>query len=201
MAELIVPPGYGAWSFKFSQIGVTGTPLVTLGFAVDTPPYTQANNDEALIAFGNVAKALYPSDVHIIGLSTLVGNDGPLFRFVTASDIPGTRSNVSITPPNTTYLVKKESGFAGRQYRGRMYFPYVLESDTNDDGSLVGAAQTILNTLATNLLSDMIDPTLINTSELVILHAEAATVPDPTPITAFTGETFVATQRRRLKRG
>lgn len=200
MAELVIPPGYGSWSFKFQQTGVSGNPLTTLGFKINSTPWTQTNNDDALTRFGAIVDGLYPSDVSLIGLTTLVGNDGPLFRFVSVDSIPGTRSNTSVTPPNTTYLIKKESGFAGRPYRGRMYLPYVLETDTGDDGVLTGTAQTLLDGVAAALLTDMIDTGTGNVSELDILHAEGPTVPDPTPITSFSAERYVATQRRRLKR-
>jgi len=201
MADLVIPPGFGLWTFSLQHAGISHTALVTMGFSVAAPPYTQANNDAAALAFGAAIQPLYDSEVTLTRTVALIGNDGPQIRFESASSIAGTRSSQDITPPQTTYLLRKSTAFAGRRFRGRMYMPFVSELGTSQTGQLTGAELTILSARATAIAAGLVGGAT-GSGGLYLLHSESSlsATPAPTAITALTAQAFVATQRRRLRR-
>lgn len=101
------------------------------------------------------------------------------------------------TPPNTAFLVRKNTAFGGRAARGRMYLPGVREGSITDagqiDGALVSALQADLDSFFGKMDADDLP--------LMLLHAPATTLfDDPLPITSLSLQGYVATQRRRLRR-
>jgi hypothetical protein len=100
-----------------------------------------------------------------------------------------------------TYLVRKVSQFAGRQYRGRLYLPYVNSVGITQTGQLQPTELTSLTTATAAITSNLVGATP-NVSDLVILHADplSGPVPPPTTVSALAATGFVATQRRRLER-
>ena len=201
MADLEIPVGFGLWTFHMQHAGISHTALVTMGFEIAADPYTQAQNDSALVEFRDALAPLYDSEVTFTRLTTLVGNDGPLIRFESAGSQAGTRTTQTITPPQTTYLLRKVTGFAGRRFRGRMYLPFVSELGTEQTGQLTTAEQVLLNTAAAALQVGLLDPAT-NASTLRLLHSEStlSATPAPTEIEDILATNFVATQRRRLRR-
>lgn len=201
MADLEIPVGFGLWSFHMQHVGIAHTAIVTLGFEVDTPAYSQAENDAALTAWRTALAPMYDNEVLFSRLTTLIGNDGPLIRFESSGVLAGTRAAQSIAPPNVTYLIRKASGFAGRRFRGRMYLPFASEGGIEQTGALTTAELVILTTAAAALEAGMVDPA-IGSAGLFLLHSEStlSVTPDPTPVLNLVASNFVATQRRRLKR-
>jgi hypothetical protein len=200
--ELTIPAGYGMWTFEHQQVGVQHTALVTLGFKVATPPYTQAQCTSAGTAYLAAMTTLWDAEVTITRVIANIGNDGPPIRFESAINTACTRSAVAILPPNVTYLVRKTTAFGGRRYRGRMYLPFVSSTDTGtvQTGALTPAAFTLLQGRATALLTNLVAAGP-NASELSLLHAEGkSTTPAPTPIQQLAADDFIATQRRRMVR-
>lgn len=202
MADLVIPTGYGLWTFELQHAGVQHTALVTLGFKVATPPYTQAQTASALGAFATGMAGIHDTEVTYSRCIALIGNDGPLIRFEAAGVATGSRPAVTIMPPNVSYLLRKTTAFSGRRYRGRMFIPFVAQGPGNvaQNGQLSAAELVILTGRGTALMANLVAAGP-NASELSLLHAvgESAT-PSPTPITTLTGDDFVATQRKRLAR-
>jgi hypothetical protein len=201
MSELVIPPGFGLWTFYLQHAGISHTALVTLGFSVAAPPYTQANNDAAHTAWVLAMQPLWDAEVTFTKTAALIGNDGPLFRFETTGSGTGSRTAQTVTPPQTTYLLTKATGLAGRRYRGRMYLPFVSETGTQQTGQLESAESTILAARATALETGLVGGTT-GSGGLFLLHSESplSATPDPTLITNLSAGAFVATQRRRLRR-
>ena len=201
MADLVIPPGFGLWTFYLQHAGISHTALVTMGFSVAAPPYTQANNNAMLTDFAGALTALYDSEVTFSRLTTLIGNDGPPLRFESSGTTVGTRTTQSITPPNTTYLLRKTTGFAGRRFRGRMYLPFVSELGTQQTGQLEASELTILTARAAALATAFVGGGT-GSGGMYLLHSESplSATPAPTPITSLSAQPFVATQRRRLRR-
>jgi hypothetical protein len=201
MADLVIPVGYGLWNFELTHATIAHKAIVTCGFKVLTPPYTQTDAADALSAFATAMQPLHDNEVTYGRVVALIGNDGPAIRYEATGSVQGSRASQVIAPPNVTYLIKKTTSFAGRRYRGRMYIPFVSITGITQTGSLSGAELTILVARASALLTGLVGATP-NTSELSILHAESSlsALPAPTPVTALSAEAVVATQRRRLER-
>ena len=200
MADLDIPTGYGLWQFYMTHVGIGHTAIVTLGFKVATPPYTEVQGGNALAAFATAMAPLHDAEIVYARLVTLIGNDGPLIRFEAGGSTPGSRGAQIINPPNVTYLIRKRTSLAGRRYRGRMYVPFVSTTDSTQTGALTGTASTLLSARASALTTGLIAAGP-NASEFDVLHATSplSVTPPPTTCTLLS-ENFVATQRRRLVR-
>lgn len=200
MADLEIPTGYGLWTFYLQHTGIQHTAVVTLGFEVATPPYTQAQLASALSAWRTALQPVYDNEVKFARAVALIGNDGPPIRFEAIGTTLGTRTTVSIAPPNVTYLLRKVTQFAGRRYRGRMYLPYIASAGIQQTGELTSAESTILNTAVTALSTGLIAAGP-NAASFRLLHASSPLSATPAPTTcSLQADDFCATQRRRLER-
>jgi hypothetical protein len=114
---------------------------------------------------------------------------------VYSNPLAGTAAATS-AGPNTSYLVRKNTGFGGRTGRGRLYLPGVTDTAYLEGGAILAATVTAVTNafeaLRTSLISVGIVPTL--------LHAPGSPVTLPRPITSFSCDSRAATQRRRLRR-
>lgn len=191
---IVVPPGYGILSYRFSLAGDSEEMVCTVGLNVQvglTGPQARCN------AKADAWLAAMPGSTMVAGSSfngcTLRTPDGGVFeapRTVLGSGGP------AALPNNCAYLVKKLSAVAGRRGRGRMYVPpfYVGEGSISQTGDLDGASLVALQNLITAGLPG---------DDFVILHSQAfgaPAPPAPTPITSFLVDRKIATQRRRLRR-
>lgn len=102
----------------------------------------------------------------------------------------------STHPQNVAALFQKRTAFPGRRGRGRMYWPYVGDSDADAVGALTAAAISRYTTMLTAWRTAITTNTAFDLP--VLLHTTST--PDPTPITAFVCAPILATQRRRLRR-
>lgn len=111
-------------------------------------------------------------------------------------------------PAVVSLLVKKNSAFAGKKNRGRMYIPFaVAEPDVGPDGLIGGAVLATLQTHFNSLLSDnvavAIQPVISNKTLVTdpVTGKKYVTAVTAGPnVTSFQCETHVATQRRRMPR-
>lgn len=130
-----------------------------------------------------------------------VGNDGP--TIVAESTLAATTGTVTGTasPPNCAYLIRKRTDLAGRRGRGRMYLPGVVGSNLLEDGSITSGWLTSLQTKASAWYDDLVTPSSGAATPPVVLHRSegAGEEPPPTPITQFSVDPKIATQRRRLR--
>lgn len=200
MADLVIPTGYGQWTFYMQHTGIQHTAVCTLGFEVATPPYTVTHCANALAAWATSWAPIHDAEVVYARCVALIGNDGPPLRFEAVGTTTGSRTSVTISPPNVTYLCRKVTSFAGRRYRGRIYVPYVANAGVTQTGQLLSTEQTILAArvaaAGTNLVAA--GP---NAASFRLLHASSPLSATPTPTACvLQADDFVATQRRRLER-
>lgn len=135
----------------------------------------------------------------VTGYKMVGRENGNLYQLEATSSIVGA-SNNPICPPQVSLLVKKRTEEAGREHRGRMYIPGVLErTGVNGDGRLpaadVAAYQTRFNTLLSSINATF-PGTGAQPVAAVILHSSLL---QPTRITALTVDPLTATQRRRVR--
>lgn len=107
----------------------------------------------------------------------------------------GTRTS-SPPPSNCALFVRKTTGFLGRRYKGRMYFPagFLIADQVSaigaiDPSSGLPTLQTRANATYNALVENLVPP--------VLLHSVAPFT--PTPIQTFAVQPVIATQRRRLR--
>lgn len=191
-----IPTGYAQANWFFTGTGAPTGAQVTLGLDVGA---LVGDEDQLPEALWNA----WDSTIHLqlsggIILEKCVvkfgPNDvGPFYEYVDTAN--GGAAGVSDSP-NVAMLVRKQSLLGGRRNRGRMYIPGVSQSDVGEDGTLVGASLIAFQTAMDDFLTE-IEATGCTP---VLLHSESLGVLAPTPMTSFSVQSLVATQRRRLRR-
>lgn len=134
-------------------------------------------------------------DYRFLGVACALGTStGDLLgqRFAT---ITGTVSD-ACPPSNCSMLITKTTALGGRRYRGRMFIPpaEINEGAVDSVGVVSGSTLTAFashwDTFYDALVSDNCIPHLFH---------QGAGAPVPTPITSFTAQSQLATQRRRMR--
>jgi len=197
MASLNIPPGFAHLAFSLRNALGSKVCVITDAFAIDTTPWSQADTDALAAQLRTQLKPLYDASWTFGPCSFLVGNDGPQLRFDASATEVGTRAAQTQPPPQVTLLIKKTTGFAGRKFRGRAYWPYGGGTATIDEqGKIIGGEATVVNGVVSGWTAALNNAGL-NTAGQVLLHSDATA---PTPVISFARESVVATQRRRLLR-
>jgi hypothetical protein len=200
--DLTVPPGHALISLKMTEPTVPHVMVTTLGAKLTTSPPPVSSANQLLSALSNAFKPLFPSSVTFASLHMLVGNDGPPMAADAAGSVTGTRVGVSLAPPQVAWIIQRKTIFSGRQYRGRMYLPFVNENNVNGAGTLDPSDVTLLAAACAALDAIPAGTPAANINSWVILHREpkAGSAPLPTAVSVHLPASKVATQRRRLER-
>lgn len=190
---MIIPVGFAQVTHTFSSGFLPFGAVTTYGVDLDL----------VITTLDTLASNLYDNfQDHVMGnLSSAVNHDvcrikagpnttGPVGEF-TGVEVGG--AGGTFASPNLAYLVEKNTALGGRRGRGRMFLPGVTESGI---GSAGGLDSTVASDFATNL-GNWFDTFAGAGVSPVLLHSDATS---PTPITSFTIDPTVATQRNRLRR-
>lgn len=95
--------------------------------------------------------------------------------------------------PQVAVLIQKQTSFAGRRNRGRMYVPGVATASTNEDGTIDPGPLATWQLGADTWLNE----SQAHGIDLVILHAQPGL--PPVPVEHLSVQQTLATQRRRLR--
>lgn len=196
---MATPPGFADISLKFVLDSFIRPSFVTFGVnpTATDPDLVAGQVLAAAFASGGLNSQL-DSNVRITECIARLGTDGAedLIGLATQTTVGG-RSGGSV-PPNVAILVHKRTARGGRRGRGRMYLPwYCSDNDTNEDGTLLGAAVTAMQNATIKFVSDLD----ASGNPMVLLHSPGRTTAGPPdPITGIVVSNVVATQRRRLGR-
>jgi len=194
---VIIPDGYAQLNIQFEGSDLPFGAETTLGF--DLREY--AGGVGTLLAgivtsFNNQDfPTWYDNDIAITNLHMKLGpNDtGPAY------DLPcniGGDGGASGSTPQVSYLIRKRTADGGHAGSGRMYWPGVIASAVDNDGTVHSGTVTSIQDSFNQFHQDMTD---VNAT-LVLLHGADSPIEDPSEIVIFTCDTKVATQRRRLRR-
>lgn len=205
---------------EYSLVGDAEPMLITYGveFEGDIPPGQDVVND---LDAGWKANMNDMADLsYTLVRTTIWLRNGGVDPEVWVSDNAPAVGTVTgrAFPPNTSALVTKTSGFAGRRNRGRMFIPGVISEAASEQGVLDAGALVAYQAILTAWFEHIDAPPVIPGDEgryLVILHSEAThwelvggqprrvgngtAIPPPTRVTGLQLEARVATQRRRLR--
>lgn len=197
MANLIVPPGFVQIGFTLTNSSNGKPCFITDAFAVRTGPFTQTDASSLATQLKLDLQPLYDSSWTLGPVFFIVGNDGPDGRLDVTTTTSGTRSAQANPPPQVSYLIKKSTGLVGRKFRGRSYWPFGGAATAIDEAGVLSGAENTLLTTAATAWAGHLNSVVGNSSGQVVLHSAG---PVPTPVTSFSPERVVATQRRRLVR-
>lgn len=188
-----IPDGYGQVTAAFSGANIVGEAVWTQGFQ-------NTDDDDAQGIADNFKSALLATDYMDQISSTITLDEvrvklGPNETGPSAVSLVGNSGTIGGQPvsPQVALLVRKTTPLGGRRGRGRLYIPGMPAAALDDSGNFDAASA---NGVASDL-QDMWSAMALVGQPPVLLHSGALT---PTPLTAFVGQTRVATQRRRNRR-
>lgn len=192
---VVIPAGFGEVTFVFT--GGPSDPMTNV-LGVD-PPDGMPTPDIAQLAAEaySAAAATNPQTFQWFGVTfdrTIARRN--LAGVMQTAEFPvGTVGEVGGQPMpfNTSVLVRKTTAIGGRRGRGRWYFMGANELDSSDGAFLDTGPRNAYQGAFTNMFNDLVAD-LLNP---VVLHDTAAVA--PTPITGFSVQARLATQRRRLR--
>lgn len=201
MPTIVVPPGYALIKWRFSLDNDPEEMISTFGVQYDTGLYSIEDvAEQASFAFNTGWGAGdINTEWNFLGSIAQAGSDGgpgPIGEAPLVID--GTRAAGTV-PSNCAVLVRKITGQGGRRNRGRMFLPpfALSESGVTNRGQLEGADRTLLQNQLDNAMAALgAGPNAVLSP--VLFHSELPTT--PTPITSWSVQGTIATQRRRMRR-
>lgn len=193
---LVIPNGYGMAVYRFTLAGDSEEMLTTIG--IDMVSY--ADGEAAIAGLHADFVAAWPAANILLGYTFLgirflegQASGPPVVWEGTQAPVVGTNAGPAL-PPNCAFLVRKRTGLAGRQHRGRMYLPACLgvgEDSVPSTGVMLEAQRVVLQGRVN---------TGFATGDKVILHDSLSPgALSPTLITSLHLDHRLATQRRRLR--
>lgn len=194
-----------------NPVGISHECVVTYAVTVPTPysadPETICNFFQA--AFVDAFVDLTSSNCQINKTTVIMGtgDDSPLTGESTVAGTFGITSGAQ-APPQVAVVVKKLTGFGGRQNRGRIYLPYLLrDDDVADDGSFAGSDLSDRQDACDAWLAgvnagdfDMVIANRVYDRPWNVADRHLTAVNAGKKVTALSVESIIGTQRRRLPR-
>lgn len=193
---MIIPLNYAQVNLIWGGVYLPFGAQTTFGIVVDGilgDPSADAATIKATVVdhfLENMADGVLLESVDVKYGPNNVGPTGS-----SASGAAGTIAGTGLSP-NVTWLVTKNTAIGGRQGRGRMYIPGLVEGNVDGAGAITGGIVAAFQADLTQFLADMAGDGF----DLVLLHSEDSPAEDPYPITSLTVQATAATQRRRLRR-
>lgn len=187
---IVIPGGFALATHQISLIGDPEPMAVTYG--VEVSSLTQSVVEELHTDAGTEVANFMNNEYSVtstILMTELIALES------TGGSIPGANGGDSL-PQNTAILVKKNSGFRGRQNRGRCYVPGLEDANVDSIGNLSPSALSAFQATADAWYAAILGVTGIDS--VVILHSTVG-LGAPTPVVNFEIDPRVATQRRRLR--
>lgn len=193
---MTIPAGYAQASYGFTGASCPTGAAVVMGH--DVTGYGGTPAQLAAVLADAWEQYINNSLVNTCILSSVLVKFGP--DATGPSGVAGVNFNGNAGQAGTSsavsFLVRKNTAFGGRSGRGRMYVPGVSEAVVDQSGAIAAPTVTAMNTAFEswrNALDGIDVP-------MVILHQPGAPLSTPTPITSFSVQSVVATQRRRQRR-
>lgn len=200
----VIPPGFGEAKIIQKALGDPEPYICTLG--VDLSGFTSTFDNAAgriMNAWRRTVLIGQSTSLTLVGCDLAVGQDGGDPVVYTAVSGATGEVGANMLPQNCALLVQKRTELAGRSNRGRMYVPMILvESGVDNYGTIDADDRVDYQTQFTNFYLDLTEPDppdLWGPIQPVILHSGSASAQPPTPISRFSVEPVIATQRRRLR--
>jgi hypothetical protein len=191
-----IPPTYANATFVIQRAGDLDPYTTSLGVSY-TGPWSNANADSLAASLRTAALPNLSAADTLVSIDWAYNDVNGVLAYSSALGSAGTGATlVSTIPQNSAALIVKRTSTPGRKGRGRMYWPYVGEVDTDGIGALNPAAVTRYQTMTTAWVAAITSAATFD--QPVLFHTLSS--PAPSPITSFSCSPVVASQRRRLRR-
>lgn len=197
------PSGFGIYARTAQPNGGAHTAVNTFGFKNNGGFAAAAASSALTSALSGTARPYnagsFNSDWTQIKVYCLLNTGGVLTSATTVFSTAGTLSADSAAP-GTSVVVHKDTGLAGRQYRGRLaYFACAVdELDINSNGIIDAGVVTAYQAFWTAAFNAAV----ANSVPLYLIHGPGpgGVTPVPTALTGLTMSNLVGSQRKRLRR-
>jgi len=191
---MVIPENYGEASAIYEYLDTGERMTTSFGFH-NTPIDDAITIANQLTADWSSAFTVstFLDSYRYVGMYVLIRIGGVLQSFQTSDNLDGDVSAEPVSPA-IAVGVKKQTSYAGKKYRGRMYLcpAHISEANVNGagviDGATVSALQGKMDTILANVNADGYP--------MYLLHSDAT---DPTPVEALIVRDNVRTQRRRQR--
>lgn len=191
---MIIPAGYAQANFIFAGPDFPTGAQITLGLNNNARTDSLEDQaDEIALLFANNLAGYWSGEQDN---TTVLLKEGPNSTG-NQVEVPGAglgTGNSTSDLPAAAVLIRKNTAFGGRKGRGRWYWPSPSVLFVDDGGQLssgfVSGLQSAIDAFHGDLVTANLEP--------YVLHADAGTV--PYPITSWSVQTTLATQRRRQRR-
>lgn len=201
IVALVIPPGFGLAQFVLT--GAVGTQPYVTTMGIDLSEAGGDFVDVANQCFLVYEDTWLPETSSLLTLDRVtlsVGSDGPGGSVdSTAAPVNGARSG-NFPPTALSCIMRKTTAELGRQGRGRMFIPGVLnETEVDQDGTIQGSRVTALTAVATDFVTQLatgVSPISIPMMP-VLLHSAGG--PAPTNLTGVGISSLVGWIRGRIR--
>lgn len=187
------PENYGVAAFKFTLDSTDQEFVTTCGFHNTALADADTIAGEMVVAWDAAFTDDLLSNLYTFtSVYVIIGIGGVLQSAEAPANVVGTETGAPVSPA-VAVGIKKQTSYAGKHYRGRMYLPagYLAEAAVSSAGIITGGDVTALQTAIDNFKAFA----AANDCPLYLLHEDPLI--DPTPINAFIVRNSVRTQRRR----
>jgi len=151
--------------------------------------------DAAYTLWNTYAKPALPGNIALYNVHGVV-YDPTAFPYVydhpVTPELVGTLAG-TIAPGNVSLTVSERANLAGRKYRGRMYWPALINNHINSDDSVNAAITALLATFSSNFLATFNSGA--GTGSLSIFHRNTNTYH---AVASIILEAIIDSMRRRL---
>lgn len=199
MADLVIPTGFAAVSLRLAHSAVPRAAYVTFGVELaGLGPDLPEICEEITEAWATTMAARIDSNVTMGPTTLTVQLDDGTYGSVTGGNTASGAASSSTPSPNVAVTARKITGRLGRRGRGRMSLPWACDETGVDEA---GTLDTAVVAAVRTALGNFLDALASNDTPMVLLHTAAPgadTTPDP--VTGWTVNGYVGTQRRRMRR-
>ena len=190
-----IPALFGQVNAIHTGTGVPHGAQWTLGLgtaAYGSDVVTAAKDFEVALLNSGIYDSV-PSNVAVTTVGMKFGPDETGPSTLEPANEPGTGTQTDT--PQICVLVRKNTALGGRAGRGRLYLPGPSAQAIDPGGVLVGSFITNLQA-AFDTFFDELEATNLPP---YLLHGAGSPISTPTPITGFSVQSVIATQRRRVR--
>jgi hypothetical protein len=190
-----IPSGAGQVNVIHTGAGVPHGAQWTLGLNVATygSDVVTAAKDFEVALLNSGIYTLVSSNVVVTTVGMKFGPDATGPSTLEPANQPGTAT--ATDTPQVAVLVRKNTALGGRAGRGRLYLPGVADQQITPGGILSGGFITDLQETFDAFFDELGNTNLFP----LLLHQAGSPLSTPTPITGFSVQSVIATQRRRVR--
>lgn len=189
---IIIPNGYAQFTLEWGGVALPEGAATVFGTEVEPgdTPTALAEGVSALVE--TTLLTVMSTEVTLVSVVCKKGptDTGPFARV--AAGVAGDQAGDPVSPA-VSVLVSKQTASGGRKNRGRMYLPGLREANVSSGGVISSTNRTAWQAA----VDDFFDGLGLGLIPMVILHTSNVA---PTPVTALSVQSVVATQRLRQRR-